>query len=421
MDTSSESRTTRREFIKGAAVGLTAAAALSGYSKAFAQGGDTLRAGLIGCGGRGTGAANDFVRGPEGTEVVALADLFPEKIDQCRQNLGDRISVSDDMCFSGFDCYERILEADIDVVLMASPPHFRPAEFAAAIAAGKHVFMEKPLAVDPTGVRQILATADEAFAKNLAVVVGTIKRHQESYREALQRVRDGAIGDITALRAYHCGGPLGGWDRTDESPTIEEQVRAWQHWTWLSGDHIVEQQIHNSDVCMWFKGEWPVTAYGMGYRARKTYGNGYDFYCVDFEFADGVHMQSMARQQPDCDSDVSEAIVGSLGECRVHGGGAEIRDQNNNVVWSMDGNQGYAYVQEHIDLVDSIRAGQPLNEARDLAYSTLAAIMGRESAYSGRKRTWEEMIESDLSLGPTDYDLQATFSPRPTPRPGTIV
>lgn len=421
MDTDVYSRTTRRDFLKGAAAGLTAAAALSGYHRAFAQGGDTLRAGLIGCGGRGTGAANDFMRGPEGTQVVALADLFPDKIDQCRQYLSERMTVPDEMCFTGFDCYAKLLQTDIDVVLIASPPHFRPIEFAAAVAAGKHVFMEKPLAVDPVGVREILSAADEADARGLTVVVGTIKRHQESYLEARRRVMDGAIGEIRALRAYHCGGPLGGWDRTDDSPTIEEQVRAWQHWTWLSGDHLVEQQIHNSDVCNWFKGEWPVTAYGMGYRARKTYGNGYDFFCVDLEFADGVHMQSMARQQPDCDSNVSEAIVGTLGECRVDGGRAEIRDQNGNVVWEMQGNQGYAYVQEHIDMVEAIRSGQPLNEARDVAYSTLAAVMGRESAYSGRMTTWNQMLSSDLALGPPQYDLTATYTPRPTPRPGTMV
>ncbi|MBD3175395.1 MAG: gfo/Idh/MocA family oxidoreductase [Armatimonadia bacterium] len=421
MENGTHSKTTRRDFLRGAAAGLTAAAALSGYSRAFAQGGGTLRAGLIGCGGRGTGAANDFIRGPEDTEVIALADLFPEKMDLTRERLGDRIDVPDDMCFSGFDCYEKILQTDIDVILIASPPHFRPAEFAAAIAAGKHVFMEKPLGVDPVGVRQIMITAEEAEEKGLAVVIGTIKRHQESYLEAYQRVQDGAIGEITALRAYHCGGPLGGWDRTDESPTIEEQVRAWQHWTWLSGDHIVEQQIHNSDVCNWFKGDWPVSAYGMGYRARKTYGNGYDFFCIDFEFADGVHMQSMARQQPDCDNNVSEAIVGSMGECRVHGGGAEIRDLDGNVTWEMRGNQGYAYVQEHIDMVASIRAGQPLNEARDVAQSTLAAIMGRESAYSGRTRTWEDTMNANLDLGPVQYELGATFDPRPTPTPGTIV
>lgn len=409
---------TRRSFIRKTSAAAAVVGTLGSYSRAWAQGDETLRAGLIGCGGRGTGAANDFLNAAENVQVVAVADLFLDNAQRTRDQLrNDRgQTIPDDMVFTGFECYQQICDTDVDIILTASPPHFRPVEFAAAVAAGKHIFMEKPLAVDPVGVRSIMASADLADAKGLSVAVGTQRRHQRSYQECFQRIRDGAIGEIVAARAYWNGGPLGGWDRTDAPTSVEEQIRnRWVHFTWLSGDHIVEQHVHNIDVITWFMGAHPVSAVGMGFRARKTYGDGYDFFSVDFTYENGVHMESKCRQQPDTVNNVSEWLVGTLGTANC---GGELRTHSGEDIWRFRGDQPNPYVQEHTDLVNSIRSGQPFNDAHDVALSVMAAVMGRESAYTGQEITWDQMMESTLRLGPTEYYLPMDVPVRPVPLPG---
>ncbi|MBD3175394.1 MAG: twin-arginine translocation signal domain-containing protein [Armatimonadia bacterium] len=418
MAPNDNSSITRRSFIQKAGVAAAAVGALGSYSGAWAQGNETLRAGLIGCGGRGTGAAHNFLDSSDDVEVIALADLFEDKAQGTRNNLKENkdVEISDDMIFSGFDCYEKILATDIDIILTASTPHFRPREFAAAVAAGKHVFMEKPLAVDPVGARSIMASAELADQKGLSVAVGTQRRHQQSYLECIQRVRDGAIGDIVAARAYWNGGPLGGWDRTDSPTSVEEQIRnRWVHFTWLGGDHIVEQHVHNIDVVNWFMGTHPVSAVGMGYRARKTYGDGYDFFSVDFVYDNGVHMESKCRQQPDTASNVSEWVVGTNGTANCWG---ELKSHSGDTIWRFRGDQTNPYVQEHTDLVDSIRNGEPFNDAHGVAASVMTAIMGRESAYTGQEITWDQMMESTFEMGPGEYHLPMDYDVRDVPKPG---
>lgn len=409
---------TRRSFIQKAGVAAAAVGALGSYSKAWAQGNETLRAGLIGCGGRGTGAANDFLNAAEDVQVVAVADLFPDNAQNARDQLQDDRgqTISDDMVFTGFDCYQQICQTDVDVILTASPPHFRPAEFAAAVATGKHIFMEKPLAVDPVGARDIMATARLADEKGLCVAVGTQRRHQQSYLECFARVQDGAIGEIVAARAYWNGGPLGGWDRTDAPTSVEEQIRnRWVHFAWLSGDHIVEQHVHNLDVITWFMNSHPVSAVGMGFRARKTYGDSYDFFSVDFTFENGVHLESKCRQQPDTASNVSEWLVGTLGTANCWG---ELRTHSGQDIWRFRGDQPNPYVQEHTDLVNAVRSGQPFNDAHGVAESVMTAVMGRESAYSGQEITWNQVMESSLRLGPTEYNLPMDVPVSDVPLPG---
>jgi len=406
----------RRSFLKSATFAAAAAGAFVGARKGFAQDG-ALRAGLIGCGGRGTGAAHQFLEGNENAQVVALADLFQDRLDGARTSLvNDRgQTINDDMCFIGFDAYEKLIATDVDVVLCASPPHFRQREFPAAIAAGKHVFMEKPIAVDPVSARAIAEAADLADQKKLSVVVGAQRRHQASYIECRQRVLDGAIGDIIGARAYWIGGPLGGWDRTDAPTKLGDQIRSWFHFCWLSGDHIVEQHIHNIDMCLWFMDKNPVDAVGMGYRARKTFGDSYDFFSVEFGFDNGVKMESKCRQVVNCHNDVSEYVVGTKGIANC---GGDIWDYSGNRIWNWQGDAPSPYVQEHTDLGNAIRSEQPINDAHDVVRACFAAIMGRTSAYTGKKVTWDEIMQAEWKLGPTEYDVDAEFPIAPVPQPG---
>jgi len=304
----------------------------------------------------------------------------------------------------------------VDIVLLATPPHFRPLHFEAAVEAKKHVFMEKPVAVDPVGARQIMASGEKAKAYNLNVVAGTQRRHQRQYLETYNHIKNGAIGEIVAARAYWCQGQLWYKERQKEWSDMEAMLRDWVNWTWLSGDHIVEQHVHNVDVCNWFLGAYPVKASRFGGRMRRVTGDQYDFFSVDYTYENGVHTASYCRQIDGCWNSVSEYIEGTEGSTNCKG---TIYDKKGNVVWqyqeddpkesgkkmeaersSMD-----PYVQEHIDLVTAIRTNQPFNEAESVAKSTLTAIMGRISAYTGPETTWDQMMSSDLRLGPTEYAL----------------
>ena len=396
----------RRGFIQGSVGAATAAHTLRRARPVSASvpEGPTLKAGLVGCGGRGTGAAFDFLAGSKDVKIVALADVFQDRLDRARDSLQKKggQEISSDRCYVGFDAYQKLIASDVDVVLLATPPHFRPAHFAAAVEARKHVFMEKPVAVDPVGVRSVIATGEKAKSLSLSVVAGTQRRHQANYLETCKRVADGAIGEIVAARAYWNQGQLWYRERDPKWSDMEWMIRDWVNWSWLSGDHIVEQHVHNLDVINWFTGSHPVKAVGMGGRMRRVTGDQYDFFSIDYTFSNGVHELSMCRQINGCANSVSEYIVGTRGSTNC---ADRIFDAKGNPVWAYEGPRALPYVAEHTDLVAAIRSGQPINEARNVAESTLSAILGRISAYTGKETSWDEVMNSDLRLGPTEYAL----------------
>jgi predicted dehydrogenase len=370
--------------------------------------GPILRAGLVGCGGRGTGAANDFLEAGPNLQIVALADVFQDRLDECRTSLREDkgVDVPDEQCFVGFDAYQRLIETDVDLVILATPPYFRPQHFEACVDARKHVFMEKPVAVDPVGARSVMASSRTADGLRLCVVTGTQRRHQANYLETFRKVTRGAIGDVVAANCYWNGRVPWWRDRQRGWTDIEYMLRDWVNWTWLSGDHIVEQHVHNLDVVNWFLGDaHPVKAVGGGGRWRRPTGDQYDFFSIDFTYEDDVHVHSMCRQIAGCADNVSELVRGSKGYTNCVD---EIRSTDGSAAWQYpyelddDGEeiQPQPYKQEHIDLVTAIRTNQPVNEAARTATATMTAIMGRISCYTGQEVTWDEMMEADLSLGP---------------------
>ncbi len=371
---------------------------------------ERVRVGLIGCGGRGTGAALDCLHADPQVELVALGDAFADRVEACRNKLTEsdvagRVRVTPEHCFTGLDNYLAVLNCDLDLVLLTAPPGFRPLHYEAAIAAGKHVFMEKPVAVDPVGVRRVLATSELATKKGLGVVAGTQRRHEPVYLETLKRIRDGSIGEITAAQCYYNMGSLWVKCRQPEWSDMEWQCRNWLYFTWLSGDHIVEQHIHNLDIINWALGSPPVKALGMGGRQARTapeYGNIYDHFTVEYEYPGGVRVLSMCRQIAGCSERISERIVGTRGVANPRG---EITGKRP-YKFEQRGEPVNPYVQEHADLIASIRRGQPLNEGRRVAESTLTAIMGRMSAYTGRELSWDWALNaSQLDLSPPAYEL----------------
>lgn len=369
-----------------------------GWHYAFAGGSDRLRVGLIGCGGRGTGAARDCVSAAPGVEIVALGDLFKDRLETCRQNLadlGEKFKVSDERCFVGFDAYQRVIESGVDLVILATPPGFRPIHFRAAVEAGKHVFMEKPVAVCPTGVRMVLETSELAVKKSLAVVAGTQRRHHKGYIETIRRLHEGAIGRVVAAQCYWNQGGLWMHPRQPEWSDVEWQIRNWLYFTWLSGDHIVEQHIHNLDVINWVLQAHPVKAIGVGGRQVRidpTYGHIYDHFAIEYEYPEGVKVLSMCRQIEGCANRIGEFIIGTEG---VSDPSYRIKGKT---FWQYEGEIPNPYVQEHTDLINSIREGKPLNEGKQVAESTLTAIMGRMAAYTGQEVTWEQALNSKLNL-----------------------
>src|SRR5262245_7652383 len=325
--------TNRREFLKSsslAAVGAGVLGSLGSLPGAFAASDDTIKVGLIGCGGRGTGAASQALSTKGNVRLVAMGDAFPWQLENSYNGLKqaladkpDRLAVTDDRKFVGLDAYQKVINAGVDLVILATPPGFRPVQFEAAVKAGKHVFMEKPVAVDAPGVRQVLAAAEEAKKKNLGVGVGLQRHHQAMYLETVKRLQDGAVGDIHTARAYWNSGGVWTRDRKEGMTEMEYQVWNWYYFTWLSGDHICEQHIHNLDVINWVKGAYPVSAQGQGgrqVRTGKQHGEIYDHHYVEFEFKDGSRMFSQCRHIENCWSNVSEHVQGSKGSADISGG-----------------------------------------------------------------------------------------------------
>jgi myo-inositol 2-dehydrogenase / D-chiro-inositol 1-dehydrogenase len=397
---------TRREFLKTSAA--LAAAPLAIERAAHAAGSDEIRVGLIGCGSRGTGAAFNILDASPRTRIGALGDVFPDRLEGCRQRLaerGENGAVAGRSCFNGFDAYRGVLSCEVDAVILATPPHFRPMHFAAAVEAGRHVFMEKPVAVDPAGVRRVLIAADEADRRGLSVVAGTQRRHEDCYREAIARIQGGAVGRIGCARCSWNMGGLWMLPRRDDWSDMEWQLRNWLYFTWLSGDHIVEQHVHNLDVANWVLGAHPLRALGLGGRQVRIgpeYGQIFDHFAIEYEYPGGVYVTSFCRQIDGCANRVEESFSGTEGEALLRSGFAEIRGA---APWRFEADQPDPYVTEQRNLLASISGGPRLNEARQVAQSTLTAIMGRMSAYTGQEVTWEQAINSKLDLSPPAYEL----------------
>jgi myo-inositol 2-dehydrogenase / D-chiro-inositol 1-dehydrogenase len=394
--------------------------------------GKPLRAGLIGCGDRGTGAAFNFLDAGNGLSIVALADVFEDRLQRCRERLASEKNnqVDDDKCFIGFDAFEKVLASDIDVVLICTPTHFHPEQLKAAVAANKHVFMEKPAAVDPVGIRTVLIAARHAGRSGLSVVTGNQRRHQRDYWEAFMQIRNGAIGDVISATAHWNQGAW--WNRTKRpgETDMEYNIRNWFNIKWLSGDHFLDQGIHNIDIATWFTGMVPTTAVGYGGRARRLTGDIFDFFSVDFQYPNNRRMLATARQIDGCDNNVSESVTGTKGVCILQGRNIRIENYNGDVIWKYDYENNPVpnpYVQEHIHLVEAIRTNRPVNQLEDLATSTMIAIMGREAAYTGKPVTWDEIMASDLYYGPSEYAMvdlpfyQEGIAPRPGQDPGAPV
>ncbi len=426
----------RRAFI-GTAMAAGAAAVACGRAKSKvsaaimldqAPDGAELKAGLVGCGGRGRGAAMNFINAGPNLRITAVGDVFPDRVQEAVKMIGERgkQDVPDNNRFVGFDAFKKVIDSGVDIVILATPPHFRPEHFAAAVAAGKHVFMEKPVAVDAVGIRSILESAGQARTRNLCVVAGTQRHHQRCYVEIQRRVQEGAIGTPVAARAYWNQNKLWHRDRDPKWSDMEFMIRDWVNWRWLSGDHIVEQHVHNLDVIHWFTGRYPVKAVGMGGRAHRVTGDQYDYFAVDYEFEDGMHMTSMCRQVNDCCNNVSEFLVGTKGSTNcanaIYGPDGKIvfkievkskEDQEKEAAERKEKppheimyiEKDSPYDQSHINLVAAIRTGSEVNEAEAIAKSNMAAIMGRESAYTGAEVSWKEMMDSAVRLGPTEYAL----------------
>jgi predicted dehydrogenase len=396
---------------------------------------DPIRVGVIGCGGRGTGAVLNVLgastnviypsagyhtedikpgtkAGEKDVQIVALADLFPDRLERCRKQLQAlEMNIGADHCFTGFDAYQKLLAVpEVNYVILATPPHFRPMHVKAAIEAGKHVFMEKPGAVDGPGVRLLLEAGELARQKNLGIVAGTQRRHERKYNETIKRIHDGAIGDIVYACAYWNGGEIWVIERQPGWSDLEWQLRNWNYFTWLGGDHIVEQHVHNLDIMNWLIGTHPVKATALGGRQARTAqvnGHIYDHFAVEFEYESGVRVFSQCRQINGCDGKVEEFVKGTKGtsNCKDWIRPAE------GAAWRFKDSDINPYEQEHRDLIASIRAGKPLNEAKAVAESTLLGIMGRESAYSGKSVQWDVALNSKIKLGPEKYE----FGSFPTP------
>jgi predicted dehydrogenase len=356
-----------------------------------------------------------------GVEVTALGDVFVDRVEAALRRLHDdgqgrewscsqdwthseRVTATRETCFTGFDAYQKVIGSGVDMVILAGPPHFRPAHLKAAVEAGKHVFMEKPVAVDPIGVRSILASSELARQKGLGIVAGTQRRHQNSYVEVMKRIRDGAIGEVLGGECFWNGGCVRHYGflhpRQPGWTEMEDVLRNWYFHAWLSGDHIVEQHVHNLDVINWAMGSPPVEAIGVGgrqWRVEPEFGNIYDHFGVRYRYPSGAIVSSGCRQIDGTQALVSEAVVGAKGRARagiIEGGRS----------WRWEGANPNPYEQEHADLIASVRAGEPLNEGRAVAEATLTAIMGRMSAYTGKAVRWEWVIrESELDMTPVEF------------------
>ena len=374
--------------------------------------GREIKVGVIGCGGRGSGAIQNLFDAADGIRLTALGDVFPDKIENFRKMAAEQLGqeVPEENCFIGFDAYQKVIDSGVDMIIDTTPPVFRPDHFKYAVQKGVHSFLEKPVAVDAKGYRTMMAAAKQAQAKGLCVVCGTQRHHQRPYVEAFRKIQEGYIGEITGGNVYWNQGML--WYRNREKgwSDMEWMIRDWVNWKWLSGDHIVEQHVHNIDVFLWMSGYKVAKATGFGARHRRITGDQYDQFSIDFEMENGVHLHSMCRQIDGCSNAVGEIIYGTKGSWNSFD--HEIKDLDGNVVWKFDNEkaetefqQHNPYVLEHVDLVNHIRKGEPIDEATACAMSTLAGVMGRTAAYTGDTVSWDDMSQSEMDYLPEKLEI----------------
>ncbi len=422
----------RRSFLRGSAAVATASVVLGRSARALPKDDpDALRVGIVGCGGRGTGAAMQAMCAEEGSVLLtAMGDVFQDRLEESHKNLeaglrerfGDagsgRLQVDSEHRFVGFDACEKVLASDVDVVLLTTPPHFRPQMLEAAVRAGKHVFCEKPMAVDGPGVRRVLAAVEEARQKKLSVVAGFCWRYNVRHRELYRRVAEGALGSLRAVYGTYNALPNGHHEREPDWTDMEYQLRNWFHFLWLSGDHVQEQACHTLDKIAWAMGDVaPLSVTAIGGRQVRPYGNNYDHFCAAFDYPGDVKGFLMSRQMPGCAQDNSDWIWGEKGMAFVNGWEPrhEITGEN---PWLYEGEGNGMYQQEHDELFASIRAGRPLNDGIWMAHSTLLGIMVRMSAYTGQVVTWDEALASTERLGPETYELSSPVPVASIPVPG---
>lgn len=405
--------TSRRDFLKTSSALATATAlAASIAPRAYAASSDTLRIGLVGCGGRGTGAAAQALTADKNTKLVGMADAFGDNIENSLNNLKsnpalvDQIAVDDDHKFTGFDGCKKLIDSGIDVILLASPPHFRPEHMKLALDAGVHMFVEKPIAVDGPGVRTVLEISKKAAEKKLAVVSGLCWRYDYGMRGTFEEIHKGTIGDILTLQCSYDTRGLWRKPRKPEWSDMEWQVRNWLYFSWLSGDHANEQAIHSIDKMAWaMKDEPPVTCNATGGRQVRVgpeFGNIYDHFAATFEYANGTKLFFRSRQQDGTQVDVNDYVQGTKGRADVFK--HRITDNAGKEVWKYSGPRSNMYQIEHDELFASIRKGEPINNGEYMCYSTLMALMVRMSAYTGQKITWEQALNSQEVLGPKTYE-----------------
>ncbi len=415
----------RRQFLRVSAAAVAAAPLVA--PAVHAAGGDTLKIGLIGCGSRGTGAAVQALTADKNVKLVAMADAFEDRLNksleflQKEENVAAKVDVKPGMRFVGFDAYKQVIASGVDVVLLTTPPHFRPMHLEAAVEAGKHVFAEKPVAVDAPGVRAVLQTCRKAKKKGLSVVSGLCLRYDNGFREMVRRLQEGAVGQVVALQANDYRGPNWARPRQEGWNEMTYQMRNWYNFTWLSGDFNVEQHVHFLDVCAWvMKDEYPVRAIGMGGRQARTApedGHIYDHFSVVYEYAGGARLFSNCRQQKKCKNDISAQVIGTKGSAQLseRRKGLWIRASN---TWVYDGAKNDMYQTEHDELFASIRKGKPINNGEYMAHSTLLAIMGRMAAYTGQEITWQMALTSKEELKPSEYSFKGTPPPARVAVPG---
>ncbi len=414
--------TSRREFMKtSSAIALSAGAIaqLSLSSGVFAAGDDVIKVGLIGCGGRGTGAAQQALSTEGNVKLVAMGDAFEDSLNGSLNSLANhfksqtgRVAVDNDHKFVGFDAYKQVIDSGIDLVLLATPPGFRPPQFEYAVQKGIHVFMEKPVAVDGPGVRKVLEAVKVAKEKNLKVGVGLQRHHQDNYLETLQRIHDGTIGEVVAMRCYW-NNP-GVWEprlsRDQAKSEMQYQMKNWYYYNWLCGDHICEQHIHNLDVCNWIKQGHPVMARGIGgrqVRVDKRYGEIYDHFAVEFKYADDTWMFSQCRHQPNVWNSVSEYAQGTKGTADVSGASISAGSEKWKFRRDKSGTRTDPYQVEHDDLFHAIRTNTRYNEGENGATSTLTAILGRMVCYSGSEISWDQALNSNIDTMPKNLSWEA--------------
>jgi predicted dehydrogenase len=409
-------RPSRRDFLKktmmAAAAGLSAAA-VSRPLAVHAAGSDLLRVGLVGCGGRGTGAAAEALRADKNVKLTAMADVFADRMESSlvqlnkREDVAAKIDVPPERRFEGVDGYKQLLAGGVDVVLLCSTPHFRPAHLKAAVEAGVHIFAEKPVAVDAPGVRSALASCEEAKKKRLSLVSGLCLRYSYGFQEVVKRIQSGQIGKVTTLYANDYRGGIWLKDRMPDWTDMHYQMRNWYYYTWLSGDFNVEQHVHFLDVCAWAMGDrYPAKAIGMGGRQQRTapeYGNIYDHHSVVYEYEDGARLVSNTRQQLGCKGDMSAQVIGTRGVASIRESRGGLTVTTDSGKWVFQGKDNNIYQTEHDELFASIRSGKPINNGQYMAKSTLLAILGRMATYTGQQITWEQALNSQEDLTPPSY------------------